>query len=146
MSGSQIPASAVTETPSGFICAAPWQSVDRALYIDVNAYLASVRMNRNVLSARVGMRSANNIVTDQTFILTRSDKHRADAYYEVAAKAGNVSTVLASNRPVHVVLKRESGELDMGEQTLLIVTSPIVSLKVTNRQTDGDAEINLIMV
>lgn len=145
MSGG-IPASAITDTSSGFICAAPWATVDRTLYVDVKAYLAGVKYNRNVLSTRIAAKSKNNIALDQTFLLPKVDVNQAQTQYEYKASAKNQMTVVSSNRPVHMTLVKEGGTLDLGMQTIFIITSPIVSVTFTNKENIGDAEINLIVV
>lgn len=146
MSGAHIPASAQTDTPGGFVCAAPWATVDRTLYVDVKAYLASVKYNRNVLSTRVAAKSKNNVAQDQTFLLPQSGDGQAPTEYLYKGIANNQMTVVSSNRPIHVVITRESGELDLGMQTILILSSPILSLRFTNTENKGDAEVNLIVV
>lgn len=146
MSGTMIPASAQTDTPSGFVCAAPWATVDRTLYVDVKAYLASVRYNRNVLSTRVGVKSKNNVALDQTFLLPKAGRQQANNAYEYRAVPNNQMVIVSSNRPVRIILTRESGVLDLGLQTILILSSPIISLNITNTENIGDAEINLIVV
>jgi hypothetical protein len=146
MSGTMIPASAQTDTPSGFVCAAPWATVDRTLYVDVKAYLASVKYNRNVLSTRVGVKSKNNVALDQTFLLPKAGHQQANNAYEYRAVPNNQMVIVSSNRPVHIILTRESGVLDLGLQTILILSSPIISLNITNTENIGDAEVNLIVV
>jgi hypothetical protein len=146
MSGTMIPASAQTDTPSGFVCAAPWATVDRTLYVDVKAYLASVRYNRNVLSTRVGVKSKNNVALDQTFLLPKAGRQQANNAYEYRAVPNNQMVIVSSNRPVRIILTRESGVLDLGLQTILILSSPIISLNITNTENIGDAEVNLIVV
>lgn len=146
MSGTMIPASAQTDTPSGFVCAAPWATVDRTLYVDVKAYLASVKYNRNVLSTRVGVKSKNNVALDQTFLLPKTGHQQANNAYEYRAVPNNQMVIVSSNRPVHIILTRESGVLDLGLQTILILSSPIISLNITNTENIGDAEVNLIVV
>lgn len=141
-----IPAAAQTDTPSGFVCAAPWATVDRTLYVDVKAYLASVRYNRNVLSTRNAVKSKNNVALDQTFVLPRADNGQANASYEYKATPQNQMTVISANRPVHLVIKRETGELDLGLQTIFIISSPVISVRFTNTENAGDAEVNLIVV
>lgn len=148
MSGASpmIPASAQTDTPSGFVCSAPWATVDRTLYVDVKAYLASVKYNRNVLSTRNAAKSKNNVALDQTFLLPRAAQGQANAEYEYRAVPENQMTVISANRPVRIILTRESGELDLGLQTIFIISSPIVSVRFSNTQNAGDAEVNLIVV
>ena len=146
MSGTMIPASAQTDTPSGFVCAAPWATVDRTLYVDVKAYLASVKYNRNVLSTRVGAKSKNNVALDQTFLLPAAGHQQANNAYEYRAVPNNQMVIVSSNRPVRIILTRESGVLDLGLQTILILSSPIISLNITNTENIGDAEVNLIVV
>jgi hypothetical protein len=146
MSGTMIPASAQTDTPSGFVCAAPWATVDRTLYVDVKAYLASVKYNRNVLSTRVGVKSKNNVALDQTFLLPKAGRQQANTAYEYRAVPNNQMVIVSSNRPVRIILTRESGVLDLGLQTILILSSPIISLNIMNTENIGDAEVNLIVV
>ena len=146
MSGTMIPASAQTDTPSGFVCAAPWATVDRTLYVDVKAYLASVKYNRNVLSTRVGAKSKNNVALDQTFLLPAAGHQQANNAYEYRAVPNNQMVIVSSNRPVRIILTRESGVLDLGLQTILILSSPIISLNIMNTENIGDAEVNLIVV
>jgi hypothetical protein len=146
MSGTMIPASAQTDTPSGFVCAAPWATVDRTLYVDVKAYLASVKYNRNVLSTRVGVKSKNNVALDQTFLLPKAGRQQANNAYEYRAVPNNQMVIVSSNRPVRIILTRESGVLDLGLQTILILSSPIISLNIMNTENIGDAEVNLIVV
>jgi hypothetical protein len=141
-----IPGRAQTDTPSGFVCAAPWATVDRALYVDVKAYLGSVRYNRNVLSTRFAAKCENNIVTDQTFILGQVEKNMAFSTFEFKAHAKNVMTVVSANRPVHLVLVRADGELDLGLQTMFVISSSIVALRFSNTENLGNAEVNLIVV
>ena len=133
-----------TDTPSGFVCAMPWATVDRALVVDVKAYLASVRSNRNVLSTRFAARSKSNIAIDETFVLPASVG--APAWRDFMAPADNVLCVVSANRPVHMILTRETGEIDLGLQTLFVTSSPIAKIRFANTENLGNAEINLILV
>lgn len=137
-------ASVQTDTPGGFVCAQPWATVDKTLVVDVRAHLASVRYNRNVLSARAAAKSANNIALDQTFMLPANVG--AVARYEHLAAPGNVMTIISSNRPIHLILTRETGELDLGLQSMFIISSPVVKLAFANTENKGNAEVNLIVV
>lgn len=136
----------VVDTPDGFVVAAPWSSIDRALYIDVKCFLSSIRSVRNVLSARLVAKSINNVVLDQSFSLLQAAEGSDFSTFEYQAKAGNVAMVISSNRPVHVILTRASGTLDLGQITMFAISSPIVSVNFVNDENQGDAEINLIVV
>lgn len=147
MSGTQyISASDQVDTPNGFMVAAPWSTVDKTLYVDIKAYLASVRLNRNVLSARVAVKSKTNVATDQTFLLPQTSNDQANSSYVYTAVPDNATTVVSSNRPVHLVLTTPNGVLDLGQQTLFIFSGPIISVGFTNSQNVGPAEVNLIVV
>jgi hypothetical protein len=141
-----IPGSAQTDTPGGFVCAAPWTTVDRGLYVDIKAYLASVKYNRNVLSTRLAVKSKTNVAKDESFVLPRAAKNQANTSYEFRATPLTQMCIISSNRAVNIVLVRETGELDLGQQTLFIISSPIISVRFTNTENLGDAEINLISV
>ncbi len=145
MSGN-IPGSAQTDTPQGFVCAAPWATVDRTLYVDLRCYLASVRYNRNVLSTRIAVKSKTNVALDQTFVLPKAAPGAANSGYEYVAVPNSQTVIISSNRPVHLILVRESGRLDLGMQTLFVTSSPIVKVIFANTENAGDAEINLIVV
>ena len=134
------------ETPTGFVVASPWSTVDKVMYVDVKCYLSSVRASRNVLSTRNSARSINNVATDQTFVLPVTSTELPASQREFVADPGNVMTVISSNRPVHAILVRESGMLDLGQITMFVISSSIVSIKFINDQKLGDTEVNLVVV
>ena len=128
------------------VCVAPWTTVDRTLYVDLKAFLASVRYNRNVLSTRVAVKSKTNVALDECFILPKSGTTRPATGRRIDLVPGNAMTIVSANRPVGLKVSRESGELDLGTQTLFIITSSIASLEFTNVVNEADVEINVITV
>lgn len=146
MSGSNLSGMVQTDTPSGFVCAAPWATVDKTLFVDVKASLASVRVNRNVLTTRVAARSKNNVVLDQTFLLPKTLVGQALSEYEYKAVADNQMMIISANRPVSIILTTANGVLNLGLNTIFIISSPVVSIKFANAENIGNAEINLIVV
>lgn len=146
MSGTSLSGVTQTDTTSGFVCAAPWVTIDKTLFVDVKASLASVRLNRNVLTTRVAAKSKNNVVLDQTFLLPKTNAGQAVTEHEYKAVADNQMIIVSANRPVHIVLTTANGVLDLGLNTIFILSSPIVSIKFANAENIGNAEINLIVV
>jgi hypothetical protein len=132
------------DTPNAFVVASPWATASKVLYVDLKCFLASVRSNRNVLSARNSARSINNVVLDQTFKLPATGTSVADATYTYTAAGGNVMTVINANRPVRAVITTANGTLDLGQITMFVLSSPIISVVFTNDLNEGDVEINLI--
>jgi hypothetical protein len=136
----------LTETPDGFVVAAPWASTDKVLYVDVNAYLSGVRFKRNVLSTRNGAQSKNNVVLDQSFLLPRVAEGVPLEQYTYTAVPDNQMTIVSANRAIELVLTTPNGVLNLGMNTIFIITSTIVSLRFKNLANLGDAQINLIVV
>jgi hypothetical protein len=145
-SHSYIPGAQQTDTPNGFVCSAPWATVDRTLYVDLKAFLASVRTNRNVLSTRIAVKSKTNVAVDQTFLLPQVASGQLPAEYKYEAIPDNQMTIVSANRPVHLMLTTPNGILDLGQQTLFVITSTIISLTFKNVENAGNAEVNLILV
>ena len=134
------------DTVNGFVSAAPWATAERTMYLDLKAYIAGVRYNRNVLSSRHAARSRTNVLTDQILALPAVPAGAQVSRHEFTAPANNTMTVISANRPVRLVLQRESGSLDMGLQSLFVISSSVVSILLENSSNDGDAEINLLVV
>lgn len=134
-----------TETPGGFVVNCPWKTLDKAVYVDLKATLASERLARNVLSVRNAAKSRNNLLLEQTVKLGKPTNGIPQSY-ELQGVAGNVMTILASNYPVLLELVTETGSLLLGQNTLFVITASIVKIKVTNSLGLGDAECNIIHV
>jgi hypothetical protein len=133
------------ETPGGFVVNCPWKTLDKAVYVDLKATLASERVARNVLSVRNAAKSRNNLLLEQTVKLGVPINGIPQSY-ELKGVAGNVMTIFASNYPVSLELTTETGTLLLGQNTLFVITASIVGLKITNDQGLGDAECNIIHV
>ena len=122
------------------VCVKPWATVDRTLYVDLKAYLSSVRFNRNVLSTRVAAKAKNNIASHQTLVLEPGAPP-----FKYSAPADTSMVIVNANNPVRMTLSRESGQIDLGEQTLFVITSSIHSVEFVNTGT-ATSEVNLIIV
>lgn len=129
---------------NGQVCASPWGTVDKLLYLDVKAFVASKRYNRNILSSRYTAKSKTTVFTDQTITLPYI-KDGAPSTFTYTALPGNSMTIVSANTLVNVVVKTPKGELDLGAQTIFVISSPIMSLVLTNA-IELDVEINLITV
>lgn len=134
------------QLPGPTVCVSPWTTVDRVLYVDLKAFLASVRYNRNVLSTRIAVKSQTNVAIDETFVLPAMPKDKPSAKRKLDFVSGNQATIVSTNRPVHLVVTRESGTMDMGLQTLFVITNSIIALEFENSQNLADVEINVVTV
>lgn len=135
-----------TDTDNGFVCVSPWASVDKTLVIDIKCNLSSVRLNRNILSARMGIKSQSNTHQEAGLILPKVANGQAASQYEYTHVPGNLSTVLTTNRPVRLKIKTLAGELDMGLVTAFVLTAPLIGLTLINEQNEGNVEVNLIVI
>ena len=73
-------------------------------------------------------------------------KDKPSAKRKLDFVSGNQATIVSTNRPVHLVVTRESGTMDMGLQTLFVITNSIIALEFENSQNLADVEINVITV
>lgn len=135
----------VTETPSGFVVNCPWKTLDKALIVDLKAYLASERFTRNVLTARVAAKSASGILKEEAFILS-NPVNSVPVYRDFEPAAGNIALIVASNYPVLIEVTTETGQLNLGQNTLFVVTAPIVKVRISNTLGLGNAEVNVLSV
>lgn len=136
-----------TETPviQG-VCSTPWATIDKGMYIDLSVYLASVRLQRNVLDTRAVVKSKTNIITDSNFVLPKVNTGEVYSSLSVPVAANNSCTVMNANRPVNITLHTKNGSLDLGKQSLFVYSDSIVSIEFTNTDNIGNIEVNLIIV
>lgn len=135
----------VTETETGFVVMCPWKTLDKALIVDLKAYLASERFTRNVLTARVAARSESGILKEEVFILSKP-VNGVPVYRDFDPAPSNIALIVASNYPVEIQITNNSGTLNLGQNTLFMVTAGVVKMRVSNTQGLGDAEINILSV
>lgn len=134
------------QLPGATVCVSPWTTVDRTLYVDLKAFLASVRYNRNVLSTRIAVKSKTNVARDETFVLPVMPQGKAATKRRIELESGNQATIVSTNRPIHLIVSRETGVMDMGMQTLFVATDSLVALEFENSLNQADVEINVITV
>lgn len=135
----------VTETPSGFVVTCPWKTLDKALIVDVKAFLASERFTRNVLTTRISAKSASGILKEEAFILSMPVSG-VPVFRDFEPAPGNIALLIASNYPVLLELTTETGSLSLGQNTLFVITAPVVKVRISNTAGIGNAEVNVLSV
>ncbi len=123
--------------------ASPAGQTSQSLILDLACTLASARRMRNVLKTRNVATSAVPVLQDQVFVLPQTTGG-APSSQTVKAAAGGTCVVVSADTPVHLVLTNSNGTLDLGQNTMFVLTSGFVSLSVTNDQNTGDATVNCI--
>lgn len=99
-----------------------------------------------LLGTRNAAKSKNNVALDQTFLLPKAGSGQPANAYEYLGVPLNQMVVVSSNRAIRIVLTRESGELDLGLNTIIVLTDSFVKLRFSNDANEGDAEVNLVVV
>ncbi len=132
--------------PNGQITNENWGRADRALIVDLSAYLGSVKQMRNVALARTVNVGSGNVVTDMDFSLPNNG-NLPPAEYKFSAPNGNIATLITSSLPVHLWLTTPYvADLDLGPVTMIVLTSPIIGLRFVNDQKEGSCEVKLVVV
>lgn len=118
----------------------PMRDTPRGLLVDVRCYELGRKLHRNVLMARNGVTPANFIV-EQTLNLKGSTSSSGQSH-TLQGSEGNTLTLVTCAAPVRMRVVRDAGVLDLGPQTLLALTSPILSLELQNEGAESvDVEI-----
>lgn len=142
----QQAASAFCNVPNGSITNEQWGRADQALIIDIAAYLGSIKQMRNVAMARTVNVGAGNVVTDMSFVLPVAANGAAPSSYQYNPAPGNIATLITASLPVHLYMSTPNVEkLDLGQVTMLILTSPITGLYFVNDGGQGTTEIKLVV-
>lgn len=130
--------------PDGVI-ATPWANNPKCLMVDITASLIGVRFAQQVLSSRSTAKSLSNTALVQSFMLQKSNFGEPPPCQIIKAPSNSKMVVLVANRPVRTVLVRECGRLDLGMQTMFVLTDSFVSLEVSNTEA-AETEVNLVLV
>jgi len=109
----------------------PLRDSARVLYFDLKAYESGRKFHRNVLAARNAVAPAANFITEQTLVVPSSSTP-TEATHTFQGTPGNVVTVMAASAPLRVRVTRDTGVCDLGLQTLMILTSPCLSITLVN--------------
>ncbi len=117
----------------------------KTLVVDLSCFIASAMKTRNVLRVRATAQNDGQL-SQISYTLKQTNAPAAPTQATIPAPAGNVATVLSSNTPVHLIVTTPNGTLDMGQNTLFVITSPIVSIKAINDQNIADADLNCIII
>ena len=129
---------------SADLFASPTGQISQSLILDLACTIASSRRMRSVLKTRNVATSAVPMLQDQVFVLPQAQASQANSTQKLVAPAGNVCVVVSSDTPVHLVLTNSNGTLDLGQNTMFVLTGGFVSLEVTNDQNVADATVNCV--
>lgn len=125
---------------------APFGQQSRSLIIDLVANLASARMLRNVLKVRNIVTSSLSIMRNEVITLPQVASTAAPSQVVISPETQTSGMVLSSDTPVRLILVNNAGTLDLGQNTMAVLTSGIVSLTIINDQNLNAANVNLILV
>ncbi len=125
---------------------APYSSIGKTLIMDLSCNLASRDMARNIMRVRATSSNGTGLVLDQQFTLTQSASGQAFSTTTIEAPSGNAATVVSADNQVHVVLVTATGTLDMGENTIFVITSPIVSVQVINDLNIANVNVACLII
>lgn len=140
-----IPATAFGLVP-GVYNVGPTNSQGKTLVVDLSCFIAGARTTRNVLKTRNTAQNQNGSFMQQSFELLQAGTGQAPTQMVVTAPANNVATIVSSDMPVHIIVTTNNGTLDLGQNTLFILTNPIVSLKFINDSNIGTTNINCLIM
>ncbi len=140
-----MPAPIITDTPTGFQQTSPLQTIDSAMVLDLKCSMANDRMVRNVLSTRVGVRSATQVHHEISFTLAKVSSGPNSAYTH-ALPAQAKSLVLVSNTEVQLSITNGNGTLILGTGTMFVFTSNLTSVTATNTLNTETAEVSLVSI
>jgi hypothetical protein len=111
----------------------------KTLFADIQVYESGRKQHRSVLSARNAVVPPANFITEQTLTLTAASPA---VPYTFQGTPGNTCTVIAASAPIRMVVTRTTGVLDMGLQTIMILTSNVLAVALyPDAVNDTDVEI-----
>lgn len=120
----------------------PLREVAKAIFFDLRVYEAGLKFNRNVLMARNAIQPPANFINEQSLVLPKTVS--SPSTWTLTGATDNTVTIMVSSSPVHVYVLRDTGLLDLGSHTMLILTSPLLNMTLVNESTSVDSEIEII--
>lgn len=119
----------------------PMADAVRAILVDLRCYEIGRRTHRNVLMARNTVNPAN-FVAEQSLTLKGSAAVSGKSH-TIQGTDGNTVTLMTATAPLRVRVTRDTGVLDLGPQTMLVLTSEILSLQIEN-EAEAEVDVQLI--
>ncbi len=130
----------------GVYTVAPQTTQTKTLVVDLDCFIAGTRTTRNVLRTRNTAQNTNGNFFQQGFSLAQVASNTPPAQLIIPAPSGNEATIVSADSAVHLILQTTTGTLDLGQNTLFALSSPIVSLTFINDLNIGNVNINCIIV
>lgn len=123
----------------------PQTNPGKTLVVDLSCFIAGARSTRNVLKTRNTAQNSGGGFTQEAFELPVAATGQAPSQKVIVAP-NNVATVVSSDLPVHIILTTNNGTLDLGLNTLFVITSSVVSLNFINDAGIGTANVNCLII
>ena len=124
----------------------PFGAQGRSLVVDLSVNMASARQLRNLLKIRNVVNSSLSSMRNESVTLPQVASGQAPSQLEITPSTQTSALVLSSDSPVRLILVTSNGSLNLGEQTLFVFTSGIVSLTLINDQNLNACNVNLILI
>lgn len=121
----------------------PLREIPQTLILDLRMYEVGRKLHRNVLMARNAIVPAANLTVEQTLRIPASNTSTV-ASHTFTGTQGNTLTVMTSSAPLRVRVTRSTGVYDLGLMTLMVLSSEILSMQLTNESLDVVADVEII--
>lgn len=122
----------------------PLRETSKTLLLDLRVTEVGRKLHRNVLVARNAIVPPANFTTEQTLRILRPATANPGTSHVLQGTPGNTVTVMCSTAPVQVKVTRDTGIHDLGLQTLLVLSSPILQLELVNNDVLADVDVEII--
>jgi hypothetical protein len=120
--------------------------VSKTLLVDLSCNIASANRVRNVLKVRAESSNYTGTVSDQQFVLLQTAAGTTPSSNTIVAPTGNSSVIVSSDSPVHLLVTTSVGTYDFGQNTLFVLTSPIVSVQVINDLNYSNVNVACLII
>jgi hypothetical protein len=122
-------------------------SLGKTLVLDLACSVATSRYIRNVMNVRAAVQNPSGGFLDQQVELTVAPSGGPISTEVLVAPSGNAVTVVSSDSPVHILVTLPSNEqVDLGLNTLFIVTTSILNITLLNTLNLKATSISCIIV
>lgn len=122
----------------------PLRETSKTLLVDIKVSEVGRRLHRNVLAARNAIVPPANFTTEQTLRILRPATASPGTSHVLQGAPGNTVTVVCATAPLQIKVTRDTGVLDLGLQTLFVMSSPLLSLELLNHDVLQDVDVEII--
>ena len=121
----------------------PWGSSDRVAVFELKADMVNSRYSRNILYSRAAAKAVSNIATQSSVSLDPPAQGTTPISWTFTGNPSNSATAVSSSQPIDVLVTTSTGAVLMESTTLMLLTSNIISLVITN---NGSNRADIVVV